>query len=115
MKITRKSISNWIRCKSDKAIMKVGSSIVIRPLSSGLAIGIKAADARVASVSRLLVFFVLNLMFDRGYNIGTRLIEDFLARTSIPRCNDFRETAEVISKVSRLNIRLLESLHLIGQ
>jgi len=35
----------------------------------------------------------------RGYNIGTRLIEDFLARTSIPRCTDFRETAEVISKV----------------
>jgi hypothetical protein len=36
---------------------------------------------------------------DRGYNIGTRLIEDFLARTSLPRCVDFRETAEVISKV----------------
>ncbi|KAJ9091547.1 hypothetical protein QFC21_007172 [Naganishia friedmannii] len=34
-----------------------------------------------------------------GYNIGTRLIEDFLARTSLPRCVDFRETAEVISKV----------------
>jgi hypothetical protein len=27
------------------------------------------------------------------------LIEDFLARTSLPRCVDFRETAEVISKV----------------
>lgn len=35
----------------------------------------------------------------RGYNIGTRLIEDFLARTSLPRCSDFRETAEVVSKV----------------
>ncbi|KAJ9106556.1 hypothetical protein QFC20_004048 [Naganishia adeliensis] len=34
-----------------------------------------------------------------GYNIGTRLIEDFLARTSLPRCSDFRETAEVVSKV----------------
>lgn len=34
-----------------------------------------------------------------GYNIGIRLIEDFLARSNIRRCKDFRETAEVISKV----------------
>jgi len=34
-----------------------------------------------------------------GYNIGCRLIEDFLAKTNIPRCKDFKETAEVISKV----------------
>lgn len=31
--------------------------------------------------------------------MGIRLIEDFLARTATPRCQDFRETAEVISKV----------------
>lgn len=36
----------------------------------------------------------------RGYNIGVRLIEDFLARSNVGRCNDFRETADVISKVS---------------
>lgn len=35
----------------------------------------------------------------RGYNIGTRLIEDFLARTNMPRCTDFRDTGEIISKV----------------
>lgn len=35
-----------------------------------------------------------------GYNIGVRLIEDFLARTNTPRCNDFRETADIISKVA---------------
>ncbi|KAI0306334.1 transport protein particle complex subunit [Multifurca ochricompacta] len=34
-----------------------------------------------------------------GYNIGTRLIEDFLARSNIGRCTDFRETGEVIAKV----------------
>lgn len=34
-----------------------------------------------------------------GYNIGTRLIEDFLARSNIGRCSDFRETGEVIAKV----------------
>jgi len=33
-----------------------------------------------------------------GYNIGVRLIEDFLARSNTGRCNDFRETADVISK-----------------
>ena len=35
----------------------------------------------------------------RGYNIGTRLIEDFLARSNLPRCTDVREMAEVVSKV----------------
>lgn len=36
----------------------------------------------------------------RGYNIGVRLIEDFLARSNVGRCQDFRETADVIAKVS---------------
>ncbi|ODN83609.1 hypothetical protein, variant 2 [Cryptococcus amylolentus CBS 6039] len=35
-----------------------------------------------------------------GYNIGTRLIEDFLARTGLQKCQSFAETAEVISKVA---------------
>ncbi|KAH3727979.1 trafficking protein particle complex subunit 3-like isoform X6 [Dreissena polymorpha] len=35
-----------------------------------------------------------------GYNIGIRLIEDFLARSNTSRCSDFRETADVISKVA---------------
>lgn len=33
-----------------------------------------------------------------GYNIGVRLIEDLLARSNIGRCNDLRETADVIAK-----------------
>lgn len=37
-----------------------------------------------------------------GYNIGTRLIEDFLARSNIGRCADFREVGEVVAKVRRL-------------
>ena len=35
-----------------------------------------------------------------GYNIGTRLIEDFLARSNLGRCGDFKETGEVIAKVA---------------
>jgi hypothetical protein len=34
-----------------------------------------------------------------GYNIGTRLIEDFLAKSGVGRCSDFKEVGEVVSKV----------------
>jgi trafficking protein particle complex subunit 3 len=36
-----------------------------------------------------------------GYNIGMRLIEDFLAKSNATRCGNFRETADMISRVSR--------------
>ena len=36
---------------------------------------------------------------NRGYNIGTRLIEDFLARSNTGRCADFKEVGEVVAKV----------------
>ncbi|KAI8081750.1 TRAPP complex component Bet3 [Halteromyces radiatus] len=39
------------------------------------------------------------MILTRGYNIGQRLIEDFLARSGISRCSDFRETAEAVAKV----------------
>ena len=35
----------------------------------------------------------------RGYNIGVRLIEDFLARTQQGRCYDLKETADILAKV----------------
>ncbi|POS82493.1 BET3 family protein, partial [Erysiphe pulchra] len=43
----------------------------------------------------------VNKQLDRmGYNIGLRLIEDYLAKSnSMKRCLDFRETAEMIAKV----------------
>ena len=41
-----------------------------------------------------------------GYNIGTRLIEDFLARSNLGRCADFRETGEVVSKVQQVFVVL---------
>ena len=31
-----------------------------------------------------------------GYNIGVRIIEDFLARTGSNKCNDFRDTSEKV-------------------
>ncbi|KDN51787.1 hypothetical protein RSAG8_00335, partial [Rhizoctonia solani AG-8 WAC10335] len=42
----------------------------------------------------------VNKQLDKmGYNIGARLIEDFLARSSLGRCSDFREVGEVVAKV----------------
>ncbi|PFH54205.1 hypothetical protein AMATHDRAFT_44742 [Amanita thiersii Skay4041] len=50
----------------------------------------------------------VNKQLDKmGYSIGTRLIEDFLAKSNLGRCADFREVGEVIAKVgfkSFLNI-----------
>jgi hypothetical protein len=47
----------------------------------------------------------VNKQLDKmGYNIGLRLIEDFLAKTNTGRCANFRETAETISKVRVLSI-----------
>lgn len=42
----------------------------------------------------------VNQQLDKmGYNIGIRLIEEFLAKTGVQRCQTFKETAEVITKV----------------
>lgn len=42
----------------------------------------------------------VNKQLDRmGYNIGMRLIEEFLAKSNAPACSNFREVAEMISKV----------------
>ncbi|KAL8827484.1 MAG: hypothetical protein Q9191_003160 [Dirinaria sp. TL-2023a] len=34
-----------------------------------------------------------------GYNIGMRLVEDFFAKSGIPRCNSLRDTADTISRI----------------
>jgi hypothetical protein len=42
----------------------------------------------------------VNKQLDRmGYNIGVRLIEDFLAKSNAPPCTNFKEVAEMIAKV----------------
>jgi hypothetical protein len=41
-----------------------------------------------------------------GWNIGVRLVEDFLARTNSGKCHDFRETAEKI----QLAFKVLENI-----
>jgi trafficking protein particle complex subunit 3 len=34
-----------------------------------------------------------------GHNIGIRLIDEFLAKSGVTNCSNFRETAEIIAKV----------------
>lgn len=34
----------------------------------------------------------------RGYNIGLRLVDEFLAKSGAGRCRDFKETVDVIAK-----------------
>lgn len=42
----------------------------------------------------------VNQQLDKmGYNIGLRLIEEVLAKSALPRCRTFRDTAEAISRV----------------
>eukprot|EP00811_Abedinium_folium_P007000 NODE_16458_length_993_cov_11.946882.p1 GENE.NODE_16458_length_993_cov_11.946882~~NODE_16458_length_993_cov_11.946882.p1 ORF type:complete len:195 (+),score=77.91 NODE_16458_length_993_cov_11.946882:142-726(+) len=35
-----------------------------------------------------------------GYNIGLRIVDEFLAKSGVSRCTDFRETCEVVAKVA---------------
>jgi hypothetical protein len=45
----------------------------------------------------------VNKQLDRmGYNIGLRLIEDFLAKTSTPRCLDFKDVAEKVQMAFKI-------------
>lgn len=46
-------------------------------------------------------------MLCRGYNIGVRLIDEFLAKSNVSRCVDFKETADVIAKVLLLVLFIL--------
>ncbi len=61
----------------------------------------------------------VNKQLDKmGYNIGLRLIEDYLAKSNtMKRCANFRETADAISKVGRcprLSIWLLVLMLCLG-
>lgn len=43
----------------------------------------------------------VNAQLDKmGYNIGVRLIDEFLAKSSVSRCRSFKDTAESVAKVA---------------
>lgn len=53
-------------------------------------------------------FPILNVNFLcfllRGYGIGIRLIDDFLARSAVKKCRSYSETADMIAQVNKIYI-----------
>ncbi|XP_058809296.1 trafficking protein particle complex subunit 3 [Phymastichus coffea] len=45
-----------------------------------------------------------------GYNMGVRLIEDFLARTGSGRCYDFKDTAEKIQSAFKIYLGITPTI-----
>lgn len=41
-----------------------------------------------------------------GYNMGVRLIEDFLSRTNTARCTDMRETADKVQQAFKMYLNV---------
>ena len=39
----------------------------------------------------------------RGYKMGLKLVEEFLAKSGTESCADFRQTAETIAKVTHFS------------
>lgn len=73
-------------------IDKVNSELVVLTYGTIVAQLCKDFDSDYVEVNKQL---------DKmGYNIGLRLIEDYLAKSNtMKRCANFRETAEMVSKV----------------
>lgn len=53
----------------------------------------------------------INIKLDRmGYNIGLRLIEDYLAKTLAPRCKDLKDVADKIQHAFHLYLNFTPSI-----
>ncbi|XP_054163214.1 trafficking protein particle complex subunit 3-like [Oppia nitens] len=53
----------------------------------------------------------VNKQLDRmGYNIGLRLVEDFLAKTNSGRCHDMKETADKIQSAFKMYLGISPSV-----
>lgn len=53
----------------------------------------------------------VNKQLDRmGYNIGLRLIEDYLAKSNTPRCRDLKDVADKIQHAFQLYLNVMPSI-----
>lgn len=53
----------------------------------------------------------VNKQLDRmGYNIGLRLIEDYLAKSSTPRCRDLRDVSEKIQHAFQMYLNVMPTI-----
>ncbi|KAF2859363.1 TRAPP I complex [Piedraia hortae CBS 480.64] len=77
---------------------KINAEVVT--LTYGTIVAQLCRDLTLPNTAAETDYAAVNAELDRmGYQIGLRLIEDFLAKSSIGACTTFRETAEIISKV----------------
>ncbi|KAK0945612.1 hypothetical protein LTR29_002967 [Friedmanniomyces endolithicus] len=75
-------------------------NVEILTLTYGTLVAQLCRDLTLPNTANKTDYAAVNAELDRmGYNIGLRLIEDFLAKTNSGTCSNFRETAEMISKV----------------
>lgn len=79
-------------------IEKINAEVVT--LTYGTIVSQLCTDLTLPNTNNAPNYAAVNIELDRmGYNMGLRLIEDFLAKSNTGQCSNFRETAEMISKV----------------
>ncbi|KAK3641152.1 hypothetical protein LTR56_006874 [Elasticomyces elasticus] len=75
-------------------------NVEVLTLTYGTLVAQLCRDLSIPNTANKTDYNAVNAELDRmGYNIGLRLIEDFLAKTNSGTCSNFRETAEMIAKV----------------
>jgi trafficking protein particle complex subunit 3 len=75
-------------------------NVEVLTLTYGTLVAQLCRDLTLPNTASRTDYAAVNTELDRmGYNIGIRLIEDFLAKTNSGQCSNFRETAEMIAKV----------------
>ncbi|KAK4503718.1 hypothetical protein PRZ48_004633 [Zasmidium cellare] len=90
--------SKAARMGEETRVEKINAEVVT--LTYGTIVAQLCRDLTLPNTSSKTDYTAVNTELDRmGYNIGMRLIEDFLAKSNTGTCTSFRETAEIISKV----------------
>ncbi|KJX99126.1 trafficking protein particle complex subunit BET3 [Zymoseptoria brevis] len=79
-------------------VEKISSEVVT--LTYGTIVAQLCRDLLLPTSSTQTDYAAVNAELDRmGYNMGLRLIEDFLAKSNTGACSNLRDTAEMIAKV----------------
>lgn len=79
-------------------VEKINAEVVT--LTYGTIVAQLCRDLTLPNTSNKTDYAAVNHELDRmGYNIGLRLIEDFLAKANAGTCSSFKEVAEMISRV----------------
>lgn len=79
-------------------VEKINAEVVT--LTYGTIVAQLCRDLLVPGTAATTDYAAVNAELDRmGYNIGLRLIEDFLAKSGAGTCPSFRDTAEMVARV----------------